>query len=417
MREYSTGFNAALLTCADAAEVVRHAAAVDHMAATVKSLAAARAAEAKQWKASGFRSAEEQLARSTGSTVSGARDALALGQRLAEQPEVSAAARRGDLSPTQASAIADAVAANPSAAPELVGEAAAGGSIADLKNRCAEVKAAAVDLEERRRSIHRRRRLRHWTDPGGEWHLAAIGNPEDGAQIMAALGPLAEEIFHQARRDGRREHPDAYRFDALVRLAVDATSEPDDIAESTNQPSAGADAKPTRRRAPRRRRRGAPVKLLIRVDLETLMRGFPVDGDTCDLVGYGPISVSAVHKLIEDGDPFVAAILTKGKQLAGVAHLGRQPTAHQRSYLQWIYPTCASQGCPASAEHLEIDHRIDWSATHLTLIDWLDGLCRHDHLKKTRYGWSLVDGVGKRPFVPPTDPRHPRYKPPPDGSP
>ena len=52
--------------------------------------------------------------------------------------------------------------------------------------------------------------------------MTGSGNPEDGAQIMAALGPLADGSFGKARA-GRHEHPDAYRFDALVELAMAAT--------------------------------------------------------------------------------------------------------------------------------------------------------------------------------------------------
>jgi hypothetical protein len=443
LRGYAAGFEAGRLSCPDAAVVVQHAAAIEHMAATIKALAAARAAEGKGWKGAGHRSAEEQLAAQTGTSVAGARETLGLGRRLGEQPDVADAALDGKLSPAQASAISDAVAAQPDAAATLLEAAAAGGALAELKNRCAEVKATAVDLEARRAAIHRRRYLRAWTNADGESHLAAMGNPEDVAQILAALTPGTEDAFRRARREGRQEHPDAYRFDALLQLALDATCDlqpdsepggaPDDGTEraqgrdpeppssgsgpgSNGTPTPPASDHPERPKA-RRRRRGAPVKLLIRVDLETLLRGFPSDGETCELVGYGPISVATVHKLAEDGDAFVAAILTKGQQLAGVAHLGRQPTARQRSFLQWLYPTCAAQGCPAAADHLQIDHRIDWADTHVTLIEWLDSLCHHDHDKKTRYGWSLVNGIGKRPFVPPTDPRHPRYQPPPDNDP
>jgi hypothetical protein len=88
-----------------------------------------------------------------------------------------------------------------------------------------------------------------------------------------------------------------------------------------------------------------------------------------------------------------------------VAHLGRPPTALQRSGLEWLYPTCAVEGCNAHVR--EWDHRIDWSKSHITVFDWLDGLCGHDHDKKTLEGWGLVEGVGKRPMVPPDDPRHP----------
>lgn len=474
--DYATRFDAAVISCEDAAIVVREAAAIKHAAATIEALAATRAADARSWKAGGYRSAEEQLARATGTSVSGAREALQLGRRLQSQPEVADAARRGELSPTQASAITDAVTADPTAGQDLLAAARAGGSLADLKNRCADVKAAAVDLEARRQHHHRHRYLRAWTDADGRWRLSGGGNPEHGAQIMAALAPIAEWMFHHARTHGQREHPDAYRFDALVELArQDTSSEPDtdldaepgngaapESAESHDPgpgpcleprpdtspppgpepghepgqglhlgPTAGAGLEPSPRsgrathpepapggRRPRRPgatrpRRGAPVKLLVRVDLETLMRGFPIAGETCELVGFGPISVSTVNDLVTGGDPFVTAILTKGRQVVGVVHHGRHPNAWQRTALEWLYPTCAAQGCPTPAHHLQIDHRIDWAQTHITLLDWLDALCQHHHNQKSRDNWSLVDGIGKRAFVAPDDPRHPRNKPPP----
>jgi hypothetical protein len=104
----------------------------------------------------------------------------------------------------------------------------------------------------------------------------------------------------------------------------------------------------------------------------------------------------------------VAAILTRGQALVGAAHLGRQPTATQQSALEWLYPTCAAEGCPVQTR-LERDHRVDWSKTHYTVLDLLDRLCSHHHDLKTRENWALAPGVGKRPFVPPTDPRHPDY--------
>jgi hypothetical protein len=160
---------------------------------------------------------------------------------------------------------------------------------------------------------------------------------------------------------------------------------------------------------PRPPRRGAAVKLLVRIDYDTWLRGVPTDGETCELVGFGPVAVSAVRDLVELGDPFVAAILTRGKHLVGVAHLGRRPNAYQQSALEWLYPSCAVQDCPAKA-HLEADHREDWARTRFTVLDLLDLLCRKHHGLKTRANWSLVPGTGKRAFVPPDDPRHPRYR-------
>jgi len=90
-----------------------------------------------------------------------------------------------------------------------------------------------------------------------------------------------------------------------------------------------------------------------------------------------------------------------------VAHLGRRPTAHQQTALQWLYPTCAVEGCHAVAR-LEMDHREDWASTHVTLLSLIDRLCHHHHGLKTRENWGLVAGRGKRAFVPPGDHRHPR---------
>jgi hypothetical protein len=91
----------------------------------------------------------------------------------------------------------------------------------------------------------------------------------------------------------------------------------------------------------------------------------------------------------------------------GVAHLGRRPRGVQQSALEWLYPTCAAEGCGAST-FLEIDHRLEWARSDVTVFDLLDRLCGHHHDLKTREGWALVEGRGKRPLVSPHDPRHPR---------
>jgi hypothetical protein len=69
--------------------------------------------------------------------------------------------------------------------------------------------------------------------------------------------------------------------------------------------------------------------------------------------------------------------------------------------------TCAAEGCDSVA-FLENDHRDDWAKTHTTVFDLLDRLCPHHHDLKTTEHWALVEGRGKRAFVPPDDSRHPR---------
>ena len=61
-----------------------------------------------------------------------------------------------------------------------------------------------------------------------------------------------------------------------------------------------------------------------------------------------------------------------------------------------------------------IDHQKPWAQTRHTRLDELDPLCGFHHDLKTRRHWALVPGTGKRPFVPPDDPRHPSQQPAPE---
>ena len=535
---YTAGLDPGALSCADAERVVDVAAAIEAAAAALKAVAATRAAEGSGWRDCGAKSAAESLARQVGLTPGEARQVLDVGRALGEAPELASAALEGRISPTQAGMIGRAVKADPRVAGRLV-EGAGRLSIGELRDEIARTRAAASDLEARYEGIRRRRRLRAWTDPEGVWHLNAVGPPDAGAQIMAAVDARRDRQFRRCRAIGVREHPDLYAFDALHDLALQATSSPGmdesaraadstrpdndepsrsagggDLAHLANQvdspcapppaarsageldlfgyrsgierggPSGSGGEVPARDSRPvpdgqastsghrrfigaadqngdhsaagpespgrsdrasqggaalarhsrpvgaetashlsppaaqgtrgrgkgrsrKRTRLGAPVKLLLRVDYDTWLRGLVLEGETCELAGYGPIPVSVARQLVTTGDAFVAAILTKGKSVVGVAHLGRAPNVYQRSALEWLYPTCAAAGCVARV-HLEADHRIDWVKTHITVFDHLDLLCSHHHRLKTTANWALAAGEGKRPFVPPEDPRHPR---------
>jgi hypothetical protein len=145
---------------------------------------------------------------------------------------------------------------------------------------------------------------------------------------------------------------------------------------------------------------------MIRVDLDTLLRGVPLKGELCEIAGYGPVPVSVIEELIARENPFLVGVLTKAEQIIGVYHHRRRPTVHQKSALDFAHPTCAVAGCNARAG-LQYDHREDWAKTKYTVYDLLDRLCTHHHNLKTRNNWNLVAGTGKRRFVPPDDPDHP----------
>ena len=378
MRSCAARFDVALLSAADAEQVVEAAAAIEGVAATIKALAAARVAEGGGWRGSGERSAAHHLARLSGSSVSQAVESIETGRRLEALPVVAAAARAGSLSGPQTAVLADAAAVDPSAEARLL-EAAQGSSLGELRRECARTKAAGLpDPEARRKAIHRGRYLRSYVDGEGAWNLRVRDNPEVGAQVMAALEPIRDRLFREARKEGRREALEAYAADALGALARGET--------------------PARR---------GGSKVIVRVDLPALLRGRPAEGEVCEIAGFGPVAVSAVQEMMETGDPFLAAVVTDGKRVTGVAHLGRRPTACQRTALEWLSPECSASGC-ATVSFLETDHRVEWARSRLTVLDLLDRLCIHHHDLKTRDNWALVAGHGKRDFVPPDDPRHPR---------
>ncbi len=146
--------------------------------------------------------------------------------------------------------------------------------------------------------------------------------------------------------------------------------------------------------------------MIFNVTWDTLIRGYPIAGERCEIAGVGPVPVSVVRDILATGDPFLSVVVTKGVDVVNVAHLNRQPTAHQRTALDWLNPACTVVGCATTAL-LQIDHRADWANTKITLLALLDRYCTHHHNLKTHQRWGLVPGRGKRAFVPPDDPRHP----------
>lgn len=380
---FSRSFDAALVSAADAQRVVARAAAAEHMLAGVKSMAAARVAETELWKSEGDRSAAHQLARRTGTTVSKAREALDTAGARGRLPELDAAVRRGEVSPGQAGVIADAASKAPSAERRLL-DTARRASFGELMDECARTKAAAEpDDEARYNAVHARRFLRRRRCGDGAAELQYRSTPDEVAEVFSVVRGFAERVFTAARAEGRREPEEAYLADGLVAAARAATA-------------SGEGAKPAPKAA----------KVVVRIDWDALMRGWPVGDEVSEIAGIGPVPVSAVRSMVGSGDAFLAAVVTKGVDVATVGHLGRRATAYQLTALQWRNPGCTVEGCNATA-HLDVDHRIDWADTRFTLLALLDHLCKHHHHRKTYDGWALVEGAGKRPMVPPDDPRHP----------
>jgi hypothetical protein len=389
MRGLVAGLDPNAVPLFDAPGMFEAFALLERLAGSAKTLIAARAEAACTWKAAGFRSAAEQLAVSSGTSVTSAKNMLETSKQVEELLATAQAMRAGRLSPAKAQVIASAATINPAAEEHLV-EHAATAPYAEVRNESLKAR-AGIDRDAAHARIHAERSFHDWTDAEGKWRFAGRGTLEDGARFHTRHDPIVNELYKVAREEGRREPPAAYAFDAVIEMARRAGEETSD---------AGA----------RPKRSLASCLALIRVDLAALQHGAVEGEEICEIAGLGPIPVSVARELL--GESIMKLVITKGVDVLNVTHLGRSATVAQEIALRWQSPRCRVLGCTRT-KRLEIDHRTGWVKTHTTCLDDLDPLCEHHHDLKTYEGWALVKGQGPRRMVPPTDPRHPNYRAPP----
>ena len=380
----------------EAAECLAVAVRVRNKSAAVEGLLARRVADTPAWRAGGARSPAHYLAKVRGSSVSDAAATVEAVAMLDELPAVTEAFKAGKLSGPQLVPVATVAADRPGSEQALLA-AAESETVTGLRRRCVAVADTGVDAQARHDRVHAARSLTHRPRIEGGFEMSLRGTNDDLAAILAAIGPHQRAAFDEARRAGRHERADAYAYDGFLRLC--------EASSSTGGPGPIGDAGPgTGQPGQHRRSTGSDTKIIMRVDHAAWVRGHAVEGEVCDIAGVGPVPMSVVDAAM--GDAFLAAVVTKGHDVVNVAHLGRKPTAHQRTALQFTAPECTAEGCHQTAL-LEIDHEIDWQHTGHTLLGELEVHCRHHHRLKTVDGWRLVAGTGKRPMVPPGHPDHP----------
>lgn len=421
--EYAKGFDVDALVPSQADVIVRLCSKIESSVGAIKSLAVAKSAEGTAWKQQGYRSPADKLAQETQTSPGSAKRLLETGRRMSKQPDVAQAALAGELSPDQAQAISDGVAANPEKAKELL-EKARELSLPELNEEVARTKAAATDLEERRKAIHARRRLKRYTDLDGVHHAHLEGNPDNDIRLTRAIDPIRRRLIMLRNHPDRpRESIEAIEHDALMNLLDVAAGQDGELSlidmldlglfpQLDSSLLAGrARVTPGDPAAPNRSKKlaGSPTKVIVRVDLDALLRGVALEGELCEIKGYGPVPMSLVEDLLAMGNTALALALTSANEVKSVYLHRRRPNTSQKTALEFMHPECAVKGCNAR-NGLQVDHREDWAKTHFTVLDLLDHLCPFHHRLKTNDGWALAEGRGKREFVPPDDPRHPRHK-------
>ena len=331
-------------------------------------LLAARIAQTKVWAESGARSPAEWISRTTGAPMGEAIGMLETASRLPDLAATEAALREGTLSPAQAHAVTLGAAANPTAEAELL-RSAERSSIRGLRERARSVEASArPDLVEARyRAAHLDRDLTTWIDPEGAGRLGWRGTPDSLARIKAALEPYIRRQLTSARTSDRDDTYGNCASDALLALVTGAgtpTAAPD-----------GANDRPA-------------VVLKARFDYSAFVRGRTTPGEICEIEGVGPVPVSAIERLVAE-HPIVHAVLTKGRDVVRIAHLGRTGSTYLAEALAWRDTHCVVAGCTCS-DYLEDHHLVAVADGGISSLDLEVRICGYHHDLITYQGFRLV---------------------------
>ncbi|HMK63142.1 MAG TPA: DUF222 domain-containing protein, partial [Acidimicrobiales bacterium] len=304
---------------------------------------------------------------------------LEASRALAELPDTADVVKEGKLSSAQVKEVTRAARKDPSAEAELL-RLAENQSLKDLRDRARQVMAQSAsrqDEAERYLEIYRRRYLRHWTGPEGDFRLDARLAPDHGARLMASIEAEANAIFEEARQQGRRELPDAYKADALVALVTGRArtgAQAKDKEKAKGPSSAGTDT------------------IVIRVDATALRRGFVKGGEMCEIAGVGPVPVATVERLLPGA--FSKTLVRNAKDVLSVSHGGRAISTYLETALCERDPCCVWPGC--SVTHgLEAHHwRENFAVSGKTSLDELALVCQYHHDLISYRGWALEGGPG-----------------------
>ena len=362
LREAVRGLDATALRPLEAKALVEAFAEMGRLCDAGKTLAAPTVAASTVWARNGCRPFEEWLAQVSGTGVGEAITTSETAKRLEHLPSTEQALREGKLSRVQVNEVASAATADPESEATLL-HTAEHRPVRTLKQKAEQVKAAARDDElARYRRIKRNRMLRTWDDSEGS-NLHFRSTADDLAVVKNAIEAYVPAIFDAARTADEREPMGAYRADALVALARDATG----IATET------------KKRLPK-------AEMRIRIDLPAF-RGAPERGEVCEIPGIGPIPVAVARAAMPDA--IVDLVVTQGQDVRAIVTHNRTVRHAVQVALEERYPTCAKWDCDATA-HLENDHIEDFARTRHTMYDELVRWCPHHHDLKTNRGYVPV---------------------------
>jgi hypothetical protein len=362
-------------------------AAVERLATAGKTLLAPRIEESGVWRDGGHPSSAALLAAIEGVPTGQARRTLEVGRQLQQLPGTEDALRSGRLSGPKVAELAGAATLDPSKEQELL-DGAAEQPLHAVKERCQRARASAAQRDQvaATRRIRAARHFSSWTDADGAFCYQGRDTADRGAQILRALSQVAHGLRSAGVRadDEGAEAPGhlperAVRADAFFLLMTRGTSGPCVGPPHEVPPSIGPGSDDLVSRPP-------SCQIMVRVDLDALLRGSTAPGEICEIDGQGPIPVPMARDMANDA--FLTYVFHQAGDIRSISHFGRTINRRLRTALVHRDRTCVVPGCDV-AWGLEIDHVIPFAEGGPTTLDNLALLCHHHHFLKTFEGWTL----------------------------
>ncbi len=352
-------FEPGVLDVFTAERAVSEWAAIERIACAAKLRAAARAEDVGL-------DAEQAVADASGVTSSQARKQTKLRKKLADKKQTADAFDKGQLSTTQADAIADAVDANPAAETNLL-DLAATASASDLLSECERIKRDALDADGTLASRQREARsLRTWTDGMGMTCLSGRFEPVAGAKLIAELERRADRFFR-----------------AQVRVKQDnVDTQEQRMADALSEIVATCDGNDTGRR------RGPRTMIQLLVTKAAVERGYMEPGEKCETAQGRPIPMGAVDDALMDPDTKVQEVVFDEVDVQSIISHTRYRPARLQDALNARGLVCAVPGC-GRTKGLQWDHVHDFAKDGPTSAGNLKPLCSYHHLQKTRRLYAL----------------------------
>jgi hypothetical protein len=355
---------------ADAARLTEVGAEIVKLAETATTMLAKRAADTGAWtRRSHATSAEQWLARVTGTTEHAAREKLTTVDRLAELPATADKLRAGELSLVQAAQVTAAAALAPQSEEHLLHVATHRG-FRELRAEKERVVAWASDETKARERAHRERHFRTWTR-GFSSGCSLEGPTEIVNELFAELEPRARARFEAARAAKEHESHEAYRFDAFIELVRGARS-----GEAPATPA-------------------LPVGRIqvgrIQVGLQSLLAGETVPGEVCEIPGVGPVPVAHAREVLSHG--LLELVISDGVDVQTVVSTTRYvPKALKIAIDVRDQGRCKIRDCDHTRA-IERHHTLGFAEHRITRYGVLGGVCPNHHDLITHRGYEVIENA------------------------